>query len=198
MLGRCRWRLEVGQGLCRIGAFGDAFQYARRRGGSGTRKQLDDPEARDAVARIFGPAQERQHVLDVGGFQKFQSAEFDKRDVAAGQLHFQLARVVRGAEQDGLRFQLKPLFTAFQHFLDDVERLIRLVAHTDYLWALGGFSLRPQIFAETLLGQVDDGVGRRQDRLRRAIICSSVTISAGGLKCPGKSRMLRTVAARNE
>ena len=35
---------------------------------------------------------------------------------------------------------------------------------------LGGLSLRPQILGEALLGQFDDGVGRRQDRLRRAVI----------------------------
>ena len=98
VLGRRRRRLEVGQGLCRIDPFGDALQYARRRGGSGARKQLDDPEARDAVARIFRPAQERQHILDVRSFQKLEPAEFHERDVAAGQLHFQLTRVVRGAE----------------------------------------------------------------------------------------------------
>ena len=46
-------------------------------------------KARDAVARIFGKAQHREHVLDVRGFEELQPAEFHERDVAAGQLEFE-------------------------------------------------------------------------------------------------------------
>ena len=109
-------------------------------------------------------------ILDVRGLEKFQAAEFHERNVAAGQFHFQRAGMVRGAEQHGLALQREPLLAAFENFLDHVARLIGLVAHADQMRPLGRFSLRPQILGEALLGQFDDGVGRRQDRLRRAVI----------------------------
>ena len=74
-----------------------------------------DAEAGDAVARIFRPAQDRQHVLDVRGFEKLQAAEFDERNVAPGQLDFERAAVVRGAEQHRLRLQREPGLAARQH-----------------------------------------------------------------------------------
>ncbi len=70
----------------------------------------------------------------------------------------------------GLRLEREPLLAAFENFLDHVERLIGLVAHADQKRTLGGLSLRPQILGEALVGQFDDRVGRRQDRLRRAVI----------------------------
>ena len=40
-------------------------------------------------------AQQRQHVLDMGGVQKLQAAELDEGNVAPGQLDFQRAAVAR-------------------------------------------------------------------------------------------------------
>ena len=65
-------------------------------------QKLQHAEAGDAVARVLGEAQQRQHVLDVGGIEKLEPAELDEGNVAPGQLDFELAAVVRGAEQHRL------------------------------------------------------------------------------------------------
>ena len=65
-------------------------------------QQLHDAEAGDAVARVLGEPQQRQHVLDVRRFEKLQAAEFDEGNVAPGQLDFERTAVVRGAEQHRL------------------------------------------------------------------------------------------------
>ena len=49
-------------------------------------EHLDDAEAGDAVGRVLGPAQYRQHILDVCGFRELEAAELDERDVAAREL----------------------------------------------------------------------------------------------------------------
>ena len=54
-------------------------------------RKLQHAEAGDAVARILGEAQERQHVLDVRGVEEFQPAEFDEGDVAPRQLDLERA-----------------------------------------------------------------------------------------------------------
>jgi hypothetical protein len=54
---------------------------------------MHQPEARDAVARILDKAQQRQHVLDVGGIEKLQAAELDERNVAPGELDFERTAV---------------------------------------------------------------------------------------------------------
>ena len=63
------------------------------------------PEARDAVARVLGEAQQRQQVLDVRRVEEFQAAELHERDVAPGQLDLERAAVVRGPEQHRLLLQ---------------------------------------------------------------------------------------------
>ena len=67
------------------------------------------PEAGHPVARVFRPAQHREHVLDMRGFEELQAAEFDEGDVAPGQLDLQRAAMMRGAEQHGLVFERVPV-----------------------------------------------------------------------------------------
>ena len=86
------------------------IEHPLRRGGADPRDQVHQPEAGDAVARILDETQQRQHVLDVGGIEEFQAAEFDERDVAAGQFDFQRAAVARGPEQHGLLLQQRAGF----------------------------------------------------------------------------------------
>jgi hypothetical protein len=75
-----------------------------------------------------------------------------------------------GAEQHRLGFQRQSLLAAFENFFDHVARLIGFVADRDQVRPLAGFSLRPQILGEALIREFDHRIGRRQDRLRRAII----------------------------
>ena len=86
-----------------------------RRGRADPGHQLHHPESSDAVARIFDEAQQRQHVLDVGGLQEFEPAELHERNVAAGEFHFERSAMVRGAKQDRLLFQRGAAFAVLQH-----------------------------------------------------------------------------------
>ena len=70
-------------------------------------KSCSSAEAGDAVARVLAQPESRQHVLHMGAVEEFQAAEFDERDVAAGQLHFERPAVMRRAEQNGLRLQVQ-------------------------------------------------------------------------------------------
>ena len=115
MLGGRGGRLHAVKRLHRIGAGGDAVERLGGNDRPDAGQQLDDAEAGDAIARVFGKAQQRQHVLDVRGFEEFQPAEFDERDVAAGQFDLERTAVVRGAEQHGLRFERKPGLAALQY-----------------------------------------------------------------------------------
>ena len=69
-------------------------EHALRRGRADAGHQLHQPEAGDAVARVLDEAQQRQHVLDVGGVEEFQAAELDEGNVAAGQFDLERAAVV--------------------------------------------------------------------------------------------------------
>ena len=62
-------------------------------------------KAGDAVTRVLGKTQRRKHVLDVRSFDEFQTAVFHERDIAAGQLHFELIAVPAGPEQHRLTLQ---------------------------------------------------------------------------------------------
>ena len=69
------------------------IEHALRGGGSDAGQQMEKPEARDAVSRILDEAQQRQHVLDVCGVEKLQSAELHERNVPARQLDFERTAV---------------------------------------------------------------------------------------------------------
>ena len=45
-------------------------------------EELQNPEARHAVESVLRPAQHREQVLDMGGLEEFQAAEFHEGDVA--------------------------------------------------------------------------------------------------------------------
>ena len=91
------------------------------------RQQLRDPERGQAVARVLGPAQASQRVLDVGGLEKAQPAELHERDVAAAELDLQRVAVVAAAKQDRLLAQGHPGLSPFEDALDDVVDLRPLV-----------------------------------------------------------------------
>src|SRR4029077_9726505 len=57
--------------------------------GTDTRQQVQHAETGDAIARIFHEPQQREHVLDVRGVQKLQTAVLHERDVATGEFDLQ-------------------------------------------------------------------------------------------------------------
>ena len=129
----------------RIGR-GEPVEDARRARRADAGHELRDAKARDAVARVLGKAQRREHVLHVRGFEELQPAELHERDVAPGQLEFERVGMMRGAEQHRLRFQRQARLAVLQHAVDHVARLIRLVAHRDQQRALPRLRARDHRF----------------------------------------------------
>jgi heavy metal translocating P-type ATPase/RND family efflux transporter MFP subunit len=133
-------------------------------------QDLQNAKAGDAIARILREAQQSEKILHVGAVEEFQPAEFDERNVAAGELQLQHGAVMRGAEQRRLLLQRHAGFARLQHALGDETRLIAFVAHGHELRPLRGTALGPEVLGVALGGERDDGVGRGEDRLGRAII----------------------------
>ena len=123
------------RGRARRGEVRKRFEAERRRleprerpaRGAGTDpgQQLQETEGRDAVARVLGPAQDREQVLDVRELEELEPAELDVGDVAAAQLDLELAAVVGGAEQHRLLAQLQAGLAVGQHRAHDVVDLGR-------------------------------------------------------------------------
>ena len=91
--------------------------------------QLNRTEPGYPIARIAGPAQQRQHILHMGRFEEPQTAELDEWNVAPHELQLQPRAVMRSAEQNGLRAQFDAPFAARQEPFDDVASLVGVVAH---------------------------------------------------------------------
>ena len=131
---------------------------------------MKQTESGNAVPRVLDKPQQRQHVLDVSGVEKLQSAKFYERDVPARQLDFKRTAVAGRPEQNGLLFKERTGLALLQDALDDKASLVGLVADGDELRLGSGRPLSPEVLGETLLGETDDAVGGGEDRLRRAII----------------------------
>ena len=161
---------EAAERLDRIGCFGHVVEHALRGRRSDARQQMQDTEASDPIARVLDEAQQRQHVLDVRGIQKFQPAEFHERNVAAGQFDLERAAVRGGAEQHGLLLEQRSFLAVGQHALDDVARLVGFIAHCDQPRLRFRCALGPEVLGEAFPGEVDHAVGGDKDRLRRAVV----------------------------
>ena len=91
----------------------------RRRADAG--QQLEDAKAGDAVARVLRPAQDGEHVLDVGGLEEPQAAELDERDVAPAELDLELAAVWEVRNSTACSRSAMPA-SRFEDALDHVAR----------------------------------------------------------------------------
>ena len=157
-------------------------------------KELQDPKPSDPISWVFAPAQDTHHVFDVRGFEKLEPTIFDKWNIAASELDFELGTVVRCSKQHGLLFQGDPCFPRLKNPPRHIPRLRCLIGHCRQVWLL----LRPpfgeQVFRKPVLGKSNDQVGRIQDWLSRPIILFERNDAGSRLKLVGK----RTVAARKE
>jgi hypothetical protein len=79
-----------------------------------------------------------------------------------------------------------------------IARLLGLVLDGDQLRPLLRLAVGPEVLGEALARQIDHAIGGGQDRLRRAIVAVERDDVGRRRTSSGKSRMLRTVAARNE
>ena len=156
-------------------------------GWSDTVQHLHDTKAGHAIGGVLCPPERGQHVLDVGGLHKFQPAELNEGNVAAGELDLQHGAMVGGAEQDRLLLEGRAVLTIAQHRLDNEIHLPDVVGHRDQrrfcVCGAGG----PQVLCEALARSADDGVGGGQDRLRGAV----VLFQCDGPRC--RSELVREV-----
>src|SRR6476660_7346281 len=72
-----------------IGVVSHVIKYPLRRGRTYPGNQVHQSKAGHPVAWVLDKPQQRQHVLDMGGVEELKTTEFDKGDVAPGQLDFQ-------------------------------------------------------------------------------------------------------------
>ena len=77
---------------------------------------------------------------------------------------------MRGAKQNGLRLQSDAGFAVFQHPLNDVASLARIIGNTDELGTLRRRTIGPEILREPFRRQINDRVGSGQDGLGRAVV----------------------------
>jgi hypothetical protein len=150
------------------------YRYRIQQLGGGTGaysgKELRDAKARYPIARIIGPPQRGQNILDVRSFEELEAAELHEGNVFSCQLQFQNRAVVRGAKQDRLRLQANVGFAISQDCFDDIVRLCNVVGDIDQRRKIGRRSVGPEILGKTLGREVDNRIGRREDWLCRAII----------------------------
>ena len=135
-------------------------------------QQLRDAEAGQAVARVLGPAQAGERVLDVRRLQETQAAELHERDVAAPELDLQRVAVVGGAKQHGLLAQRHARLAPLEDPLDDVGDLRQLVADGGQHRAHAARAHGGQVLFVALAGgrERDHRVGGVQDRRRRTVV----------------------------
>ena len=85
-------------------------------------QELQDAEGGESVARVFGPAEDCQHILDMRRLEEAQPAILDVGYVAAGQLQLQGGAVAGGAEQHRLVAQAEAGLAVGQDLPGDVAR----------------------------------------------------------------------------
>ena len=122
------------------------------------------------MAWVLRPAQQRQQVLDVRGFEELQAAELEVGDVASHQFQLERGAVVRGAEQHGLTFQRDALFALREHLVGHPGGLLGVVEQADQRRALAGASFAPQRLRKALGRLGDQCVAGLQNRLGRAVV----------------------------
>src|SRR4029077_15152146 len=94
-------------------------------------------KARNAITRVFSPAQEGQNIFDVCRFKKFEPAKLHKRNIATDELDLHLRAVLRRTEKHSLRPKTYACFAICCNLGSTISSLIGPVAHTHELWQLG-------------------------------------------------------------
>ena len=106
----------------------------------------------------------------MGRLQKAQPPVLHEGDVAAAELHLQQIAVVGGPEEHRLLAQRHAGLAPLEDAPDDVIDLGDLVRHRDQPRPLSAGAGGEQLLGVALGGQSDDGVGRVEDRLGRAVV----------------------------
>src|SRR6476469_1576100 len=120
--------------------------------------------------RFSAQCRKARNILDMRGFEEFETAEFDERDIAARELEFERSAMVRCAKEYRLCLECDAGLALLQDFSGDIAGLIDFVAHVHQSRALGGSAVRPQVLREAFLCLLDHSIRGRKDRLCRAIV----------------------------
>ena len=136
------------------------IQRLARRGRADARQEMQAAETRHPVAGILRPAQEADHVLDMGGLDEFQPAEFDEGDVAPRQLQLQRAAVMGSPEQHGLLLEGGAGLARRQHPAGHIARL------------------GPVVMNVTSRGRCSEGRSLKRFLVKRSRACSITALLA--------------------
>ena len=142
--GQCAQRVD------RIGGFRQMVENALGGSRADARQKMKDPETGYAVARVFRKAQQGQHILDMGGIEKFEPAELHERNVASREFDLERPAMRRGPKQHRLLLQQRAFLAVRQDAIDNVARLIGFVADGDELRFCGRGAVGPEILGEAL------------------------------------------------
>ena len=77
-------------------------------------------EAGDTIAGVLDEPQQGEHIFDVRGVEKLQTAELDERDIATGEFDLKRAAMRRRAEEHRLLFEEGSFLAVFEDALDDI------------------------------------------------------------------------------
>ena len=131
--------------------------------------------------------------------RNFRPPIFDERHVAAGELEFERGAVVGGAKQHRLAFQRSARLAIGEDAGRDEARLIGVVGDGDERGKRARAAGRSKGSWRSARARAQLPRWRRRGRRRSSGSCARASRTcAGGSKARGKSRMLRTVAARKE
>jgi hypothetical protein len=76
-----------------------------------------------------------------------------------------MAAVAGRPETNRLLFQDCARLPVHQHTVSDIASLVALVAYPDQQGVLCRLEFRPEVLSEALRGEIDDSIGRSEDRL---------------------------------
>jgi len=138
--------------------------------GSHARQQLQHPEGSDAVARIVGPAQHGEQVLDVGGLEELETAVLHEGNAVSHQRELEHVAVVGVAEQHCLAPQLDTPLAGLEHPLDHVARLALFIGDRHVGGSRAAAAGAAQELAVLPAAGSHHRVGRIEHRLSRAIV----------------------------
>ncbi len=132
------------------------------------------------------------------GLEEPEPAPLLERDLAVRQLDLDRRRHVTGAKEHCHLAKRRARLVQLEDAVDDEGGLLLLVARRHEPRSLAAGAVGPEHLAVSLPRAGDDGVGRIEDRLGRAVVLLERDQRAPSQTARGKSRMLRMLAPRNE
>ena len=134
-------------------------------------RHVDDPKQAQRIQRIEQDVQIRDKVADLAAIVKFQPADHRIRDAHPHEPFFNGARLdVRTIQYRHITVRNTRRFLLSKYFLRDISRFVPLVLRAIRCNRRARGVFRPKIFRLPFLIICNDGVRRRQNRLRRAVI----------------------------